>query len=69
MPRVYDYTADNALRAEQYIEDAYNEGNVREVMQHIDTLFDAASEFETRASDWREIAEKFENKLVDEGKI
>jgi hypothetical protein len=69
MPRIYDYSADRAFRSQDAIEGDYLEGDYREVKRHIDVLYDAASEFETLASEWREKAEEFENKLVDEGRI
>jgi hypothetical protein len=67
MPRVYDGMYDDAARAERYIEQAYNEGKTREVMQHIDTLYNASNDFMTLAVDWNELAQKYENILVEKG--
>jgi hypothetical protein len=53
MPRIYDYSADRAFRSQDAIEGDYLEGDYREVKRHIDVLYDAASEFETLASEWR----------------
>lgn len=69
MPRVYDKVADDAFRAESTINSAWEEGDFLEVNEYINTLYNAASEFYAVASLWEEVAEKWENKLVDEGRM
>jgi hypothetical protein len=69
MPRIYDRTADDAFRSQDAIESDFLEGDDREVKRHIDVLYRAASEFETLASDWKELAEQYENVMMDEGRL
>jgi hypothetical protein len=69
MPRVYDTIYNDAARAEGAIEDAYNKGDYKEVIEHIETLMNARYEFELVSSEWKTLADKYENLLVDEGRL
>jgi hypothetical protein len=69
MPRIYDATYDEAARAEESIQDAYEKGEYVKVIRYIETLMGAGYDFEVVASEWKELAQKYENLLVEEGRL
>lgn len=69
MPSTYDAMYDSAARAEDYIAQAFEDEAWGAVQKFINQLYSASEDFQSVADDWKAIAEKYENKLVDMGVI